>query len=685
MFLHPSLARQSLKGTLLEQYICLPCRNRYQTRELSQSARYPLRRAFHGQQRHAEPRPALPTRLHGDHRTVVPKQVRRSASSDSLASSSAINPPRQIPQAFQDLHHNLCTLRETAAGFFDLSRLQLAIRSLQNEEPTLRIALLGLGGDGAVAARRLARLLLCDALAQEEAWERRLLDNIADGKNVLLRYGQEGDIEPENPLVQSIPVPSAFLMRHNLEILIATLNAGDSRSLRHVQDFVDATLVPALTLPNSIRGVGFIRYPVHKSMIVAEGIAGAVQLGQFPLSNDDDGLISSTVDISLRQGASPDAPSEQVGGNPVDLDLADHALGLLRSSEGRGATFGDEWLNSRVPAVSEWLASDDSASGLKPTVADYISSTLQATEQSIDRVQTEQTEKAEGSAVPETKRSELQFAIRDWAAEAHKDLRINLTTALESPSWRRTAWFRLLWRIDDVSYSATDVLRHNWLSEAEQSLAFLSGRIRESGLAAEGDLRETGTGQKLLEDGMKAEMQTYDQVKDREDSVAEVMQMPRVLSQVQQDSGLNPLFDPPWPQTINMARQTLLHADVPILHRRAQGLVLSTLTTIGGTAALGGWLWVATSGVAIYEAGAIAALGLVWSLRRLQLLWGKERDGLAATARETGRKVLAEVEDNLRRIVREGGRWNVNPEDAKSWRRAKDAVQACRGALEKSR
>ena len=85
----------------------------------------------------------------------------------------------------------------------------------------------------------------------------------------------------------------------------------------------------------------------------------------------------------------------------------------------------------------------------------------------------------------------------------------------------------------------------------------------------------------------------------------------------------------------------------------------------------------------LYEAGAIAALGLVWSLRRLQTLWSKERDFFTGVLKEDGRRVLAEVESHLKKIVRDGGRAQVRPEDQQSWHRAREAVDACREALER--
>jgi hypothetical protein len=59
---------------------------------------------------------------------------------------------------------------------------------LETSRPTVRIGLLGLGQDGDVAARKLARVLLADALGDEGQWEKMLQQPSKDGKPLLLRY-----------------------------------------------------------------------------------------------------------------------------------------------------------------------------------------------------------------------------------------------------------------------------------------------------------------------------------------------------------------------------------------------------------------------------------------------------------------------------------------------------------------
>jgi hypothetical protein len=69
---------------------------------------------------------------------VLPNSWRRFAS--ALATSSAINVNRTVPARFRELYAALGELREAAADQISLSRLQLAQRGLESEDPVIRVA-----------------------------------------------------------------------------------------------------------------------------------------------------------------------------------------------------------------------------------------------------------------------------------------------------------------------------------------------------------------------------------------------------------------------------------------------------------------------------------------------------------------------------------------------------------------
>lgn len=109
----------------------------------------------------------------------------------TLVSRSAINAPSNVPETNRDLYASLEKLKDTASDYVNQSRIQLALRGLEVQRPTIRIGLLGLGSDGNSASRKLARVLLADALSNEEQWEKILVNGNGDsGKALLLRSGE---------------------------------------------------------------------------------------------------------------------------------------------------------------------------------------------------------------------------------------------------------------------------------------------------------------------------------------------------------------------------------------------------------------------------------------------------------------------------------------------------------------
>lgn len=68
----------------------------------------------------------------------------------------------------------------------------------------------------------------------------------------------------------------------------------------------------------------------------------------------------------------------------------------------------------------------------------------------------------------------------------------------------------------------------------------------------------------------------------------------------------------------------------------------------------------------------------------MQKKWGAKREEFELSIRENGRRVLAEVEGQLRNIVSQGGRVAVRPEDVQTWQRAREGLDRAREALAKT-
>lgn len=62
------------------------------------------------------------------------------ASNRRLTTSSVINAGRNVPPRFKGLYEALDSVGSTAAGQVNLSRLQLALRGMESEEPLMRVA-----------------------------------------------------------------------------------------------------------------------------------------------------------------------------------------------------------------------------------------------------------------------------------------------------------------------------------------------------------------------------------------------------------------------------------------------------------------------------------------------------------------------------------------------------------------
>ena len=111
----------------------------------------------------------------------------------------------------------------------------------------------------------------------------------------------------------------------------------------------------------------------------------------------------------------------------------------------------------------------------------------------------------------------------------------------------------------------------------------------------------------------------------------------------------------PWPTVIPNARMALLQTTIPPLQALAQRLVLTTLSTTSLSSALATLLYVSSASTSVFEAGAVAALGLVLSLRHMQKLWEGARSVWESRLREDGRTTLKSTEEGDSAVIRAGG------------------------------
>jgi len=73
----------------------------------------------------------------------IPPQARalsRFRNASTLVSTTAINPPLEVAAHNQELYRTLDGLKQNAANYVNLSRLQLALRGLETKEAVVRVA-----------------------------------------------------------------------------------------------------------------------------------------------------------------------------------------------------------------------------------------------------------------------------------------------------------------------------------------------------------------------------------------------------------------------------------------------------------------------------------------------------------------------------------------------------------------
>ncbi|KAJ9629794.1 hypothetical protein H2203_002175 [Taxawa tesnikishii (nom. ined.)] len=549
----------------------------------------------------------------------------------------------------------------------------------------------------------------------------------------MYRYGAEDDLPPQNPLLETMYIPSRILGRNNLEILITSLNSSSGpHGEADPAGLLEAVLVPPLQTPIGFTGrAGFVRNPVHKALIVGDGIEGSLEFGRFEgllngtlqgseVEDDLGQVIKAAINIPRDPTRTLQQIAQYGGVAAVDIEQASAGLELFRKDITNGPEFNAKWQVSNVQGLTSWLTAGSQASfmdtasisqSLHPAISAHVTSILRSASTAIAQSEIVARDSVNSATIPDTTRTYLQAAITNWSQHAHTDLQFSLARATSSRAWRRTSWNRLLWRADDVGVAAEEVLRSYWLLDAEMGLAFLSGRVEEAGF-----FRNTGglnnfnpdwvlsqSDRVLGEDGKPvASERSYlagpgktaadEEVKEarkgrhwffgnwlekvpREPTAPELFRADRMLNRVQQEGGVDLRHSRPWPLAIHYTRQKLLYTLVPTLQRRAQSLVLQSFSTVGATSALGAWIFVVTGGIGIYEAGAVAALGLVWSLRRLQRKWEEARNVWEGEVRESGRVVLSDVEATLRVVIAGNERPVLRTEDVVAWRKARDAVQ----------
>ncbi|KAJ5536110.1 hypothetical protein N7513_009296 [Penicillium frequentans] len=555
-------------------------------------------------------------------------------SSRPITTSTAVS---TVPPRFKELHDALSGIKDATIEQVSVSRLQLALRGLESETPLIRIAVLGL--DNAGSARKLVRLLLADPLGPREDWEDTLEAYESDpSQGLLIRYGEISESIP-NDLLPTIAVQSSLLKKGNLEILVSSIGS-ESNSTRTTLD-ADTFLVPTVTIETPHPGRNnIVRYPVHRSIVCGSGVDGLLAfsslMGQSDLKNEVES-VRGAIELSVENKNAGDGRLSF-----VDIERATKALDRIRESVQNAIEYERGWSGSGVQPTIDWLASTSQVTKegtLNPALVPLIESLLDAADEGV---LARDAKALEGQAVgvpSENVRFELERGVVTWAERAHSELRSSLEAGFASPRWRGLAWWKLFWRVDDVGMITSEILEKRFLRRAEQEAIWSSGQYEQAG---------------LLNDPK-----------------------PALPPDSASDSTPEQSTPPPWPTQIPDMRNKLLTTTVPSLQALAQSLVLFSVSTTTLTSALSALTYLSIPSASVYESCTLAAVGLIYSLRRQQKKWVAARGFWEDEVREEGRASLLETEDLMRKTVREGGKAVEDLTD----HRAREAVDRAKKAL----
>lgn len=462
-------------------------------------------------------------------------------------------------------------------------------------------------------------------------------------------------------MIRRLSLPSSKLLVHNLEILIQALHPNPLS--KHIKNA--SYLIPKLNIPASNPGrTSTILFPVHKALVYAEGLENVASL---PTTKTQDGDAQDPILKRVIDGNWTDLQSiSEHSLSPINLTQAESAIKSIRESLGLAAVYERAWFGSGLASLSEWFVEglNGQVPVLKPVVRRLIEHIVDNAREAVLRQEEGSKRLIERTTVPISTREALVQAITWWAEAAHTDLRDQLGNAFVGRDWKKLQWWKLFWRVDDVSLIAADLLQRSWLVEAEKEMIWQFGRIEQAGL---GDPEMLSLRpQTIIDAEARADQSSFPSLATKKEPSAHAPSTIRL-----------------WPQEISHARTQLSATTIFPFQALSQRLLLETISITFLTSSISAQLYFAISTTSIYEAGAIAALGFVYSLHRLQNKWSSARKSWQGSVMEEGRRVLRDVEERMRGMVRNGAKKAVDEREVEDRKLILLRLERVTNALEK--
>ena len=572
-----------------------------------------------------------------------------------------------------------------------LSRLQLAQQGLESDSPKIRIAVLGL--DVQDTARRIVRLLLADALEEEQEWEKDLLQGDSSDKGILIRYGQRSNsnLPPTRTSIPTLSIPASLLERANLEILVSSIGSSGGDAVNNGYRIpADMFLSPTISTPTAASGrQTMISQPVHSTLVVTKGLDELMRLAE---------LLASTRVVSEQDRQSITVSMEQHGtrlptqGDTVivDAQTAEDGLAAIRKSISEATTFEHKWVGSGIPSLSTWLEQTSDKTGPIPKALErLISSLLTAASSSIQTQITSEQATAASSKLSLASRTNLEASIEEFSRNAHSELQSGLASAWSSRNWRKLAWYKLFWRVDDVGLIISDLINNAWLPRTERAVYELSGRLSQAGISPI-DMTPPPTPPAVaLEDTAATSPATHPlPILQAQLSVAGTTDAPPPSQPIITNSTGTPtisLSPPPRPMplsaSISTTRTLTISRAITSLQHEAQQLVFRTLSITGFSAGLSTLTYLSLT-PSVYESGTIVALGTAFALYRMQGGWQHATRELEEGLYDEGRREIQRVVGRMRELV-DGDAVQRESAGERGLREAMGAVEGARVEFEK--
>ena len=501
-------------------------------------------------------------------------------------------------------------------------------------------------------------------------------------------------------LLKIILIPSSRLKQYNLEILIGSINkttlgTPDMSATVKPEDIalapsVEYSFTPDVKLPMA-------RFPVHKAVVVGDAMRDSVALGHFTAGLAPSGWSRALVKTVLELPARPGRANIREDGPmlTMDLELASSALDEFRQSVENASTYEQDWFQSGAPALIEWFAQDMEFHDqpLKPLVRQVVNSVLDEAGQKIALETASRSLDFEAAVIPDEKRHAMKTLLDEWAEAAHTELRDELDAAFASMEWRRLTWWRLFWCLDDVHVVGSAIMQRSWLVQADKRIGWLAGQLDGAGFGAYSD---EGLSQPYTSSSPPQQNSPEATMKDgvqhtggpsalsTSQPATEDALVPKALPASPLPSAPAPLARahlPPWPPHIEDGRLAL-SSTITSLQTAGERIVIRSVSITAISYALTAFLYVSFPTLSIYEVGAVAAFGTVWSMGHMQRKWNKARRYWQDTLRIGGRLALLDTEHALETLIEEGGRPTETKEEAAPRSSARDSVASACKALE---